>query len=341
MACQNRGMLEFGVFIGRFQPPHLAHEASFRRGLEMFETLILVIGSSRVYPNIKNPFPFELRCEMVLPGLEPELQSRVKCVPSFDEFEREDLWLEGVREAVKSVAGSSTSVGLLSYIKDSSGYYQKSFPEWPVFSSGVESDLNATDVRVSMYEGRSDWREMVSPAVRVMLESWQSLPEFPRLQLEYRTIKAWKLEAGKMKYPIIGVTVDSLVTCSGQVLLIERGGLLGKGAWALPGGFLEPDELLEQGAVRELLEETGLEVSIRSTSSRTFDWPTRSLRGRVISQGFHFNLEPDGSDAEPPTVKAADDAARAFWLPLDTALESREQFHDDHWFMLRWFTQGF
>ena len=156
-------MLEFGVFIGRFQPPHLAHEASFRRGLELFETLILVIGSSEVYPNIKNPFPFELRCEMVLAGLEPALRSRVRCVPSFDEFEREDLWLEGVREAVKSIAGSSTNVGLLSYIKDSSGYYQKSFPEWSVFSSGVESDLNATDVRVSIYEGRSDWRETVSP----------------------------------------------------------------------------------------------------------------------------------------------------------------------------------
>jgi bifunctional NMN adenylyltransferase/nudix hydrolase len=334
-------MLEFGVFIGRFQPPHLAHEASFRRGLELFETLILVVGSSCVYPNIKNPFPFELRCEMVLAGLEPELKARVKCVPSFDEFEREDLWLEGVRQAVKSVAGSSTDVGLLSYIKDSSGYYQKSFPEWRVFASGVESPHNATDVRVSMFEGRIDWHEMVSPGVRVMLEAWRSTAEFPRLQLEYRTIQAWKLEARKMKYPIIGVTVDSLVTCAGHLLLIERGGALGRGAWALPGGFLEPDELLERAAIRELLEETGLEVSIRSTSSRTFDWPTRSLRGRVISQGFHFNLEPDQSEGELPNVKAADDAARAFWLPLDTALESRERFHDDHWFMLRWFTQGF
>ena len=330
-------MLEFGVFIGRFQPPHLAHEASFRRGLELFNTLILVIGSARVYPNIKNPFGFELRCEMVLAGLEPELQSRVKCVPSLDEFEREDLWLEGVRAAVKSVAGSSASAGLLSYIKDSSGYYQKSFPEWPVFESGVDSDLNATDVRVSMYQGHNHWREMVSPAVREILGTWLATPEFSRLQLEYKTIQAWKLEASKMKYPIIGVTVDSLATCAGHLLLIERAGALGKGAWALPGGFLEPDETLEHGAIRELLEETGLEVSTRPTSSRTFDWPTRSLRGRVISQGFHFDLEL----AQPPNVKAADDAARAFWLPLPAALESRERFHDDHWFMIRWFTQGF
>ena len=329
-------MLEFGVFIGRFQPPHLAHEASFRRGLELFETLIVVIGSSEVYPNIKNPFGFELRCEMVLAGLEPALRSRVKCVPSFDEFEREDLWLEGVRQAVKSVAGSSTSVGLLSYIKDSSGYYQKSFPEWPVFASGVESDLNATDIRIAIYEGHSDWHGKVSPAVRAILETWQSTLEFPRLQLEYRTVQAWKLEAGKMKYPVIGVAVDSLVTCAEHALLVERAGAIGKGAWALPGGFLEPDELLEHGAIRELLEETGLEVLVRPNSSRTFDWPTRSLRGRVISQGFYFNLEL----VEPPTVKAADDAVRAFWLPLDTALESRGRFHDDHWFMLRWFTRG-
>jgi bifunctional NMN adenylyltransferase/nudix hydrolase len=334
-------MLEFGVFIGRFQPPHLAHEASFRRGLELFETLILVIGSAEVYPNIKNPFGFELRCEMVLAGLEPELKARVKCVPSFDEFEREDLWLEGVRQAVKSVAGSSTNVGLLSYIKDSSGYYQKSFPEWPVFASGVESDLNATDVRVSMLEGRDDWREMVSPGVRAMLEAWMASSEFPRLQREYRAVKAWKLEASKMKYPVIGVAVDSLVGCAGHVLLVERAGTMGKGAWALPGGFLEPTETTKQGAIRELLEETSLKLEIEPDSSRTFDWPTRSVRGRVISHAFHFSLEPDGSDGEPPPVKAADDAARAFWLPLVAALESRGRFHDDHWFMLRWFTQGF
>ena len=206
-----------------------------------------------------------------------------------------------------------------------------------MFESGVESDLNATDVRISIYEERSDWREMVSPGVCAMLETWQSSPEFSRLQLEYRTVQAWKLEASKMKYPIIGVTVDSLVTCSGLVLLIERAGALGRGAWALPGGFLEPDELLEHGAIRELLEETSLGLSIQSNASRVFDWPTRSLRGRVISHAFHFKLE----SGEPPTVKAADDAARAFWLPLDTALESRGRFHDDHWFMLRWFTQGF
>ena len=146
-----------------------------------------------------------------------------------------------------------------------------------------------------------------------------------------------------MKYPVIGVAVDSLVSCAGHVLLIKRAGLLGKGAWALPGGFLEPDETTKQGAVRELLEETGLQIGIEADSSRVFDWPTRSLRGRVISHAFHFSLEPDGSDsgsdAEPPTVKAADDAARAFWLPLAAALESRGRFHDDHWFMLRWFTQ--
>jgi bifunctional NMN adenylyltransferase/nudix hydrolase len=314
-------MLEFGVFIGRFQPPHLAHEASFRRGLELFETLILVVGSASVYPNIKNPFSFEMRCEMVLAGLEPELQSRVKCVPSFDEFEREDLWLEGVRQAVRSVAGSSTSVGLLSYIKDSSGYYQKSFPEWPVFESGVESD----------------WGEMVSPGVRTMLESWQLTPEFPRLQREYRAVKAWKIETSKMKYPVIGVAVDSLVSCAGHVLLVERAGTMGKGAWALPGGFLEPTETTKQGAMRELLEETSLKMEVEPDSSRTFDWPTRSLRGRVISHAFHFSLE----SSAPPTVKAADDAACAFWLPLVAALESRGRFHDDHWFMLRWFTQGF
>ena len=58
------------------------------------------------------------------------------------------------------------------------------------------------------------------------------------------------------------VTVEAIVFCTfpagRKVLLIQRGQEPGKGLWAAPGGFLELDEEMEDGAARELAEETGL-----------------------------------------------------------------------------------
>ena len=63
------------------------------------------------------------------------------------------------------------------------------------------------------------------------------------------------------KYPHPAVTTDCIIFGfdgkSLQVLLIERGTEPFKGRWALPSGFLNPDESAEEGAIRELTEETG------------------------------------------------------------------------------------
>jgi len=52
------------------------------------------------------------------------------------------------------------------------------------------------------------------------------------------------------------------VTDEGHILLIRRGFEPGRGLWAQPGGFLEVDETPSEGAIRETLEETGLEVAL-------------------------------------------------------------------------------
>ena len=61
------------------------------------------------------------------------------------------------------------------------------------------------------------------------------------------------------------VTVDAVVFrfvgSKVQVLLIQRGNEPYKGKWALPGGFVDMDEELEDAVVRELAEETGLDGS--------------------------------------------------------------------------------
>lgn len=60
--------------------------------------------------------------------------------------------------------------------------------------------------------------------------------------------------------PIVGV--GAVIVQDGRVLLVRRGTEPLKGAWTLPGGALELGESLEQGVIREVLEETGLRVQV-------------------------------------------------------------------------------
>ncbi|MGW5772190.1 NUDIX hydrolase [Streptomyces longwoodensis] len=100
-----------------------------------------------------------------------------------------------------------------------------------------------------------------------------------------------------------------------HVLLVERGQEPYAGRWALPGGFLLPDESAEDAARRELAEETGLaDVSgLRLEQLRTYSEPGRDPRMRVVSVAFTALL-PDA-----PEAHGGGDAAQARWVPYDEA----------------------
>ncbi|MBR4572591.1 MAG: NUDIX hydrolase [Prevotella sp.] len=118
------------------------------------------------------------------------------------------------------------------------------------------------------------------------------------------------------KYPRPAVTADCMVMTQEavpRVLLIERGNEPYKGCWALPGGFLDMDETLEECAIRELEEETGLKVSIESIRQvGTYSRVNRDPRGRTISTAFIAVVD------SPLPVKGQDDAARAEWFAIDS-----------------------
>ena len=85
------------------------------------------------------------------------------------------------------------------------------------------------------------------------------------------------------EYPRPAVTVDGLIfNKSGEILLIQRAKDPYSGKWALPGGFLEMDELLVDGCHREIEEETCLKVG-ELTQFKAYDRINRDPRGRTIS----------------------------------------------------------
>ena len=70
-----------------------------------------------------------------------------------------------------------------------------------------------------------------------------------------------------------------------EILLIQRKDSPFRDMWALPGGFMEMNETLEEAARRELVEETGIKAG-ELIRFDTYDRPDRDQRGRTITQVF-------------------------------------------------------
>jgi 8-oxo-dGTP diphosphatase len=109
---------------------------------------------------------------------------------------------------------------------------------------------------------------------------------------------------------VFGVDEDAL-----QVLLVERGIPPFEGAMALPGGFVHLDESLENAARRELREETGLS-GVFLEQLYTFGDLGRDPRGRVVTVAWYALVK-----LSDHRVRAATDAARAAWYPVDAPPE--------------------
>lgn len=116
-------------------------------------------------------------------------------------------------------------------------------------------------------------------------------------------------------YPRPCISVDSVVfrktTGKLQVLLIRRGNPPYQGMWACPGGFLEMEETLEECALRELFEETGLK-GIEMTQLHAFGDVYRDPRCRLVTIAYYGFIQ----DEDTP-VKGGDDALEARWFDVD------------------------
>ncbi len=129
--------------------------------------------------------------------------------------------------------------------------------------------------------------------------------------------------------PRSAVTVDLVVLTLRAAdlcaLLVRRAAAPYKGRWALPGGFVEPDEDLHTAAGRELAEETSVsDLPVHLEQLRSYGDPNRDPRMRVVSVAY-LALGPD-----LPDPVAGSDAADAAWRPVAEALAGTAKLAFDH-----------
>lgn len=117
-------------------------------------------------------------------------------------------------------------------------------------------------------------------------------------------------------YPPPRTAASAIVEHEGRVLLVKRRHPPAADLYAFPGGRSEPGETLEETALRELFEETGL----RGRSPQLFAF--YDLKGEEDGDGppSHFHLSVFRVElAEMAEVMAADDALEAAWFALEDA----------------------
>lgn len=102
------------------------------------------------------------------------------------------------------------------------------------------------------------------------------------------------------------------------ILLIQRGEHPFKGQWALPGGFVRKGETIEESAIRELRDETGV-TDMTLSQLHTFSEPDRDPRGWIISCAYMALAQEDRFK-----LKAGTDAVAADWFYVDFKLENTE-----------------
>jgi len=325
------------VFIARAQPFHNGHKAVIDAALEQAKEVVVVVGSSFAARNIRNPFTFEERKEMIKSVFQTD---RVKVVPVSDYPYDDNKWVNAIQKIVDATVPDAKDVGLIGHSKDSTSYYLNIFPRWKDHVEVGDVDgINATDIRNKVLDmrwpretfGKLMPKESLSIMEKIVYADEYGTPQndFDILFNEYQMVKKYKEAWKAAPFPPTFMTVDAVVVQSGHILLVKRGDMPGKGLWALPGGFLNQDETMLTGAIRELKEETKIKVPVpvlvgSVKESRTFDAPNRSSRGRTITQAFLIDL----GVGELPKVKGGDDAEKASWVPFNQV--KQDKMFEDH-----------
>ncbi|MPW73214.1 bifunctional nicotinamide-nucleotide adenylyltransferase/Nudix hydroxylase [Moraxella catarrhalis] len=326
---------DYLIFIGRFEPFHQGHHYVITQALAHARQVIVLMGSANSPRTIKNPFRPDERQAMILNSFGKKNRERIHCLGINDATYNDNKWLIEVQNAIVSITANTPNerIGIIGHDKDESSYYLALFPQYKTFMVKNFEYISATPIREAYFGDDSAKKQasfsQLTKACVEFLTAFEHTKAYHRLKQEYQHIQAYQAAWQTAPYPPNFITSDALIVQSGHILLIERGGEYGQGLYALPGGFVDTNEDFYQACLREVHEETNLDISLLKNSLITatlFDAPKRSQRARTVTMVYYFELPKQQT---LPDVQAGDDANRAFWLPL-SELNAVQMFEDHY-----------
>lgn len=332
---------DYLVFIGRVGPFHNEHRNMIMRALDMANNVIVLIGSSFRPITTRNPWSFDQRKHMVELSFSDEDNTRIHIRPLRDFMYNDQAWIEQVQNSVLEVRqnnihnyqdNSVPKIGIIGHQKDETSFYLRLFPQWEFVSHPMNEEIHATDIRTLLFEQKNFLylKGLLPELVFEYVKDYTSTPAFKYVIAEYNFIKNYKQAWAGAPYAPTFLTADAVVVQSGHVLMVVRDASPGEGLVALPGGFVDQKEYIECAALRELKEETKIDVPAKVLRgsikhSKVYDHPLRSLRGRTVTQAFLIELPP----GPLPKVKGSDDARHAMWIPFNE-IDSEKCFEDHY-----------
>lgn len=278
---------------------------------------------------------------MLSAGLPRDAVARLRILPAPDNLYQPEAWAAAMKALVDAEmhgsgdAAPTARLGLLGTALDDREAARQLFPQWEWIDVEPFDDCATAAIRHAVLSGAgsagADLGQCLPPATLARLRATLAAPEFAETFAEFEANEQFRATWASAPWPPVFVTVDAVVVAHDHVLLVQRGRRPGKGLWALPGGFLDPNETLVEACIRELREETNIDVESSALAqsicaTRIFDDPQRSLRGRTITHAYLMEL-----DIVPalPSVAGGDDAACARWVPFD-CVQRRELFEDHY-----------
>ena len=180
-----KNMFDYLVFIGRFQPFHLAHKETVDIALRQSQQVILALGSAQNERNIKNPFLAQEREQMILSNYNEADQKRIKFVHVIDVY-NDVKWVKLVTTLIESMISPTDQVGLIGHLKDESSYYLQLFPNWKMVElESLKNAISATPLREAYYRGEIQTQYLPQGTID-FLQQFQQTDVYRQLQQKYQ-----------------------------------------------------------------------------------------------------------------------------------------------------------